>query len=406
MAGPEGRLRGIAPRELGVVLPSEQATERRITPELLLLDNRSENSVRIRKQWNIWRADGTLTLEWDCDDARRRPPLKAVQVRTISIGGDEETYEAYEGLANDKSIERIAAVTHYDGETVKNGVVPTGCGGQDAKGKQKTNQAPTEGGVYDWVREKIAHDDPVVQAIISAARISRWTTKPVLAAICNHLTGEIFPLAIFQQGKNGETNIHSSVNLGDILDGSYRPEKIYERGIPHLDITDPLLEAYATYFAENQHEVATLADKYLDLRNRMKVQNPDAIVISTQTRPLRTRYYDTFGDPGVAFEITAARCRKSIEAPTRITKSTIDEILQQLDYAMKHSLNPKGRDFRNTRTILVETTHLEESRRIAQAIAKTDLGITWLAEGRSIIIAEVRAGEIADNKIEYFKPAA
>lgn len=402
MTGPEFGKQGV---DANISKISERETGKIITPSTLLVDNRSERSVRIKKQWDIWRADGTLTLEWDCDDARRRPPLKAAQVRTISIGGNEETYEAYEGLANDKSIERIVAVTHYDKDTLRKGTAPGGCGGQEAKRKQKANEAPSEGGVFDYVREKIAHDDPVVQAIISATRISRWTTKPVLATICNHLTGEVLPLAIFQQEEDGDTNIHSSVNLGDILDGSYRPEKIYERGIPHLDITDPLLEAYATYFAENQHEVATLADEYPDLRDRMKVQNPDAIVISTQTRPLRSRYFELFKDPGAAFEITAARCRKSIDATTRITKSTIDEILQQLDYVMKHTLNPEGEDFRSTRTILIETTHLEESRRIAQAIAETDLGITWLAEGRSIIIAEVRAGEIVDNKIGYFQPA-
>lgn len=409
MAGQEGGPRGIAPRELRVLLPGEQATERRITPELLLLDNRSEDSARLRSYWNIQRADGELTLEWDCDDARQRPPLRAAQLRSISTGANEESYESYGGIFNDKGIKRIAVVAHFDGDTERKGHSPEGCGGLEAKRKQKANEAPREGGVFNYVRESIAHEDPIMQAIISADQISRYTDKPILAAACNHLTGEIFPVALFQQRGNGPQLILSSVRIGDIIDGRYKPEEIYAKGLPRLDRNDPLLRDFYTYFAENGDQMRKLNDKYPNLRDRMKVQNPDAIVISSQTRPLRTRYYDTFGDPGVAFEITIARCRKTLEASARITTKAIREALEQAHYAMTHAMDNRGKDnlpFRDTRTVLIETVHMEESRKIAESLAATEFGARWLSEGNAVIIAEVRSGEIVDNKIEYFKPTS
>jgi hypothetical protein len=391
----------------------EQAIARRIiTCETLVADNKSDHTASLNAEWELIRLNGQLTLEWNCDDARSRPSRKTAQVRTIAIGGDEETYESYKGLINDKSVKLITTVAHYDGDTVGIGIAPTGCGGQDAKLQQTKKLLPTEGGALGWVDKKVGHHDPVVQAMISATRISSLTDKPVLAAVRNHLTGEVLPLAIFRRNTNGTIDIHTSVDIGDCLQGSYRPEDIYKKGMPHLEKDDPLLVEYSTYFIDNMKYVGELKEqiqKDPGVYTRLKTQDPDAIVISTQTRPLVTRYSGLFTQPGSAFEITAARSKKSTEAQTPITNKAIREILDQLDYAaMRNALNPEGHGFRRTRTILIETTRLEESRRIAKSIAETELGIRWLSEGRQIIIAEVRGGKIvkdedtSKHKIENF----
>lgn len=409
MAGQEDGPRHINPGELGILPAAELTTERRITPEMLLSDNKSEDSRRLRKEWNVLRADGTLVLEWDCDDARSRPSLRAAQIRSISTGGDEESYESYEGLYNDKGVATIAVVVHYDKETERKGKAPEGCGGLGVKKKQQANEAPTLGGAYEYVDKKVAHHDPLVQALITADQISKYTSKPVLAAARDHLTGSIKPIALFQQKEDGAQLIYSAVRVGSILDGSYKPEEIYSNGVPVLERGDPALKDFFMFFAVNEHETRRLADRYPDLRDRMKVQNPSAIVISTQVRPLRTRYYDTFGDPGAAFEITIARCKKNLEASTRITNKAIQEVLEQAHYAMTHAIDNRGKegkDFRDTRTVLIETVHIDNSRRIAQALAETEFGARWLTEGNDVIIAEVRGGEIVDNKIEYFKPTS
>ncbi|MCL6096554.1 MAG: hypothetical protein M1444_02605 [Patescibacteria group bacterium] len=409
MAGLEGGSKGIDPRELGVLPAAELTTERRITPEMLLLDNKSQDSRRLRIEWNALRADGQLALEWDCDDARNHMSLRIAQIRSISTGGDEESYESYEGLYNDNGVRIIAVVFHYDKETEKKGKAPEGCGGQGVKGKQQANEAPTLGGAYGYVDKKIAHRDPLIQVLKSADQISKYTSKPILAAARDHLSGRISPVAFFQQREGEPQLIYSAVRVGNVLDGSYKPEEIYANGVPVLDKSDPILKDFFMYFAENDYEVRKLAEKYPDLRDRMKVQNPDALVISTQVRPLRSKYYTTFEDPNKAFEITIARCRKTLEASTRITNKAIQEVLEQAHYAMTHALDNRGKEgkeFRDTRTVLIETTHIDESRKIAQALAETEFGARWLSEENDVIIAEVRGGEIVDNKIGYFKPTA
>jgi hypothetical protein len=388
--------------------PIEQAIASRIiNRETLIADNESTHTVTLNTEWEEIRRRGQLTLEWDCDDARSRPSRKTVQVRTIATGGDDETYESYKGLINDKSVKLIVTVAHYDGDTVELGVPPTGCGGQDAKLKQTRNLLSREGrSSLRYVHEKVSHHDPVVQAMISASKISCLTDKPVLAAVRNHLTGEVIPLAIFKRNANGTNDMHSSVSMRDCLEGSYRPENIYKNGMPYLEKNDPLLAEYSDYFNDNMRyvgELNNLIENNPDVYNRLKTQDPDAIVISTQTRPLVTRYSGLFTEPGSVFEITAARSKKSTEAETPITNTAVKEILDQLDYAMNNALNPEGHGFRRTRTILIETSRLEESRRIAQAIADTELGIRWLSERRQIIIAEVRGGKIVKDELRKHK---
>lgn len=409
MTGAEGGPRGINPGELGVLPQTERTTERRITPEMLLLDNKSHDSRALRMAWNALRADGQLVLEWNCDDARNHISPRVAQIRSISTGGDEESYESYQGLYNDKGIRIITVVFHYDRETEKKGKAPEGCGGQGVKGKQQANEAPISGGAYGYADKKIAHKDPLIQVLKSADQISKYTDKPVLAAARDHLTGKIRPVAFFQQREGEPQLIYSAVRIGNVLDGSYRPEEIYANGVPVLDKSDPMLKDFFLYFAENEFEARKLAERYPDLRDRMKVQNPKAIVISTQVRGLRSRYSSTFSEENEAFEITAARCRKTLEASARINNKAIQEALEQAHYAMAHALDNRGKEgkeFRDTRTVLIETTHIDESRKIAETLAETEYGARWLAEGNDIIVAEVRGGEIVDHKIEYFKPAA
>lgn len=406
MTGREAEPQDISPRELGIT-PSELTAETRITPGLLLADNKSESSRRLRREWDVQRADGELTLEHDCDDARNYLSLRTAQRRSISIGGDTASSEAFTGLFNDPGIKRIAVVIHYDRETVRKGKAPEGCGGLEVKKKQKCNEAPKQGGAYGYVDRSVPHEDPIIQAIKSADQTSRLTTKPILVGARDHLTGEIRPISLFQEDENGVQLTYSAVRVGDILDGSYNPEEIYANGMPFLDKTDPMLRTFYTFFVDNEYEVRTLADRYPDLRDRMKVQNPKAIVISTQVRPIRTRYRDVLGGPGTAFEVTIARGRKTLEAASRITNKAIEEALCQAHYAMSHAMDNRekaGKPFRDTHTIIVETTHLDESRRIAQALAQTDYGARWLNEGNDVIIAEVRGGEIVDGNIEYFHP--
>ncbi len=390
---------------------TEPETRKVITPETLLADNQSEASHKLRRIWEIARAHKQLTLESDCVEPRVYPTLKVAQLRTVANGANGETYEAFEGLINDESIQRIAIVTHRDKETDKKGVSPEGCGGLHVKKKQKANEAPTKGGAHAFVHEKVYHEDPIIQAVVSAYRISHWTTKPVLAAIRDHLSQEILPLAIFQRGEGQEfpdIYSHPNVNVAAILAGEYQPEKMYKTDeVPHLDVIDPRLDAFYTYFLDNKNDVIELARRHKNLRDKMKVPDADAIAISTQTRPLRTIHLETFGDPGTAFEVTAARCGKNVSsAARRISEEAVEEIVQQAAYAMGRALDPKDKGFRKTRTILIETPRMAESKEIAQAIAETELGANWLAEGRKIIVAEIRSGKIVDHQIEYFQPAA
>jgi hypothetical protein len=372
--------------------------ENMITPQSLLEDNQSEEAKIREKEWETNRKNGKLIAVFTCGDARIfvPSPEQTISVRSIATGGSKKPYEA---LLNSPGVKCIVVLSHHDGDTATPGQKPTGCGGLAAKEEANNHkdQHYTKG-IGDYIEHDVRYPDPVIQALISAEEIASETDKPILAATQDHLTEEIFPIAIFELRGNRKTTL---INFGKIADSLYHPSEFYANGIPILP-NEFLTEEFSQFLEENKQEVARLEKEYSTLREKQKVQNPKMVVLSTDIRSMRIRYPQSSQEPGSLFKLNMPRKKDNLGVsidPNNLIKS-----LEQAEYPLSHAVKNYGdnsKPFSLTDRVFLETGDIKLSHTLAEKLAQESWMKEWLAlPDHKIIIAQSNAGK--SNDIKYF----
>ncbi len=366
-----------------------------ITPESLLQDNRSPLATEAMKQWREARSNGDLTIWWGCADARLlRNPKKSIHLASIATGGDRKPYEK---LLNDERVQGIIVVNHYakDPESARKPGeiwIPEGCGGLSAKG-QLLNGMPLDSdadqSILGYINKHVSHPDVVFQAYTAASLTAEHTDKPVLAVAQNHLDGSIIPVAAFLD--RGRVVIPATP-LHRLFMDQYDPQAIYSNGIPRLT-EDRIPEIFMESLAEAESYAQRLRQEYPNLAETQRTQNPGAVVITTEIKPLGAMLPDHFSRPDSAFRLTVPR--GVIE---ETTSQHYSDALNQAEYPLLHSVENAGtnKGFSKLDTILIETGRMQLSEDLAEKLLREHpVARQWIGmQGKQIIIAETRAGEI------------
>lgn len=368
-----------------------------ISPEALLADNHSEKADELRRKWMENKKAGNLYLLGACGDARVRfpKPERYATLKSIAAGGHIESK-----ILTSAGIEFAVVASHFDGEIFVPGHMPTGCGGLGAKDKALKEKKPTPiKGIGFYIARKIDHPDPLIQALLSANKITKETNKPSLAVAQNHRNGKIFPFGVFLPGQNPICD----VNLIDLF-SKYNPEAIYAKGIPELE-RRLIPDVFKDFIDACDAQVKELLLNYPNLREMLRVQNPRMIVLSSEIMSAKIRYPEIANFPGILFKVHLPRIKNGTEVS--IDPEKLEDVVNQIEYPITHAVDnfdKLNESFSNTDRFLIETDNIELSRKVALRLAEEEWMKKWLAlPEHQILIAQTQEG--ISNMIEDFVPA-
>jgi hypothetical protein len=237
--------------------------------------------------------------------------------------------------------------------------------------------------------------------------IARHESGRIFVTTQQHHTGKIVPVAEFNI-------VNGNLESGSILpvlmpflvaetkaqqEAAYNPAVIYAEGIPQLP-EEELSDEFKEYLAIADAKMLKTQEEHPNLSERQEVQNPWALVISTNKIPIQDRYPTLFGDIGTAFEVDIPRT-KSKDGIT-ISQHAINEAVKQMQYAMEHAVNPDDPSFSNSKVLFIETGDIEQSLRIAEHLAKKEWAKKWIDWGGRVIIAETHG--VITSKVEELEP--
>lgn len=365
----------------------------------LLGDNHSGWADEARRIWHETKAAGNQTLVQDCGDSRNILPRPDTVAEIKCIATGKPDLEPQKKILQNPGIARVVVMGHFDGETAKIKKMPKGCGGLAAKEEDQLESLELVSNLDYYIRENISHPDPIVQALITAKSMFACTDKPILAAAQDHRTGKIYPIGMYatytdeRRGpKYDEAGLYARKSVILCMDEkTYDPEKFYETGIPALE--DYKFPQFRQYLEDGRENEERLKDKFPNLFETSKVQDPLLIAYSPSLIPFATLFPELGEEPGRAFGIFAGYEFKTSSS--------------QIEYPIIQSLRNHGqigRPFASTNTILIDTEDFSESHRLAtQLVAESSVVREWVSiVGHKIIISKTTDGIIRD--IDPFNP--
>ena len=373
-----------------------------ITPETLKNDNdrKINNEAHDRiSDWDIHRYEGKHVVVATCGDARLEIPRDRFteRIHTIASGGPKDPYADLFKSINSNAIVSLA---HHDGDTVKPGEMPTGCGGLGLKAEIKKSGKRGGNRTENFVDTGVHHEDALIQACATALDIAELTDKPVLAATQDHLTGLIHPLlAFWTEGSTTRISLPSSISIRDLTDPiRYDHAELYKKGIPSVDILS-LPKVFQEYLQANQDEIKKLHNDFPNYRELQKIQNPRTAILTTDIRPTRLKYPTLFEELNSFFRLTIPRL-KDVSGED-VSLSFEDEELERVFEQMQFPID----EFDKLQTIVVETSNLKSSKMIAEGLRAQPFMDKWNGRpGNNIIVVESRGGKIWAS--EYLQAAA
>jgi hypothetical protein len=368
-----------------------------ITPDSLWEDNHSQIAEYRREEFNELRRKGELFGVERCSDARVRPPS-----RTVSIGSISAADIPHLNLSRSQGIKAWMSLTHFSGEEVEAGKMPGGCGGLKAKKDMGSGPSEKDEGVESYIAKKIKHPDPFVQSILTASAMARASGKPALAATQDHLTGTIYPIALFEV-KDGMIHNRKPLPLSDENLLNYNESLIYEEGLPVLD-EGKLSEEFIELLDRNRKEQQEVLMRYPNLREMLRVQKPRTLMDTTEKRSARDRYPLLSSIPGAIFKVH--RARNKIGGLQTVGVSDVLNSLNQLEYPATNAVEnyeDSNKPFSNTDRLIIETGEIELSIELAKKALEKKWMQNWLElPDRRIIVAQSSGGVL--SLIDWFQP--
>lgn len=371
-----------------------------VTPDSLLQDNMSMEAAYLNDIWLKTRDAHNLLLVDKCGDPKSfedKPETKVVLPSIAASGPIDPFIKAY----CDPRVKGIVEMPHYSSLIAKPGENPGGCAGRGVKGAQKGNLSAEEGDTQQYVHEFVPHEDVVINSLFRAAKIASFSEKPVLAAVQDHITGRVKPLAYFATKATGGLSGETIIPYYLLFDGNYDPKRIYENGVPELPI-ESLPDMFAELIEENRQHIHELNTKYPDFMASQKISDPTTLILSTSTKPVRVRYPHTFRLPNTFVNLVFGRQR--IEGEDIVDPQILHKSLKQAHFFVTKSVenhDDDGAEFSRLNRILIETSNLELSLELATELGEKQWMRQWMELGSNhrIMLAETRGG--LTQKIRY-----
>jgi hypothetical protein len=389
-----------------VIITEPQNEVMYVTTEFLIQENQSDKASERINAWNTNRQDGQLIAQKRCGDARTSltKATRSVDIRYIACGGPNEPFG---NLLNSSGVLMAGNFTHYDGEEMDRYIsnptqdrMPITCGGQ----KAALDGVKGHEGIGCYIEHDVEHFDPTIQAVVTAAEAAKTTDKIVFAASQDHLTGKATPLAVFADHGRKSASAIPQAEIYEMLfrPDSYNSRRIYQNGFPTL-LPHEMPDQLAEFFASNSSQINEMSQRFPDLSERLKVQDPGLVVLSTDIRPVVVRY-PGLEAPGSFFELRVPRTKVN-GTDVQIDVAELERVLYQAEYPITHATHnadQQGQPFASTKQLLIETRDMTKSQHLAEVISKKPWMQKWLQLGDTeILTAQTVGGKL--QEIEQYK---
>lgn len=373
-----------------------------VTPENLFEDNQSEYAKDLRVEWRENRVRGNLVVIDKCSDARsfETSPENSVVIPSIAASGPIESFSR---VYNDNRSRLIVEMSHFYIPSFELGKNPEGCGGRSAKAMhiQNGEDPEREGDIDKFVRENVPHSDVVINSLFRASLIAQTTNEKLVAAVAqDHSSGAYYVIGFVEKLPSGASRTVSAVPSHMLFENTYNPEQIYKEGLPYIQRQE-MPEELQELMEANDKKVQQLFLEFPDYAKTQGIQNPSTLIMSTSTKPIRTRFPNTFGLPGSFFEIRFGR--KKIDDNELVDPKSLSAALNQAHYPIAHSTENhenKTKDFSRLGNILIDTGDIDLSLNLACELSEKPWMREWMKyPEHKIIVSQSRGGEM--TKAQY-----
>jgi hypothetical protein len=374
--------------------PSEKKI---ITPDLLLEDNASDEA---RERMGIWfenYSDGNITLVWKCSDARvlNPSPEETMVVNTVAATDDPHVYER---LIAQAPFRDVAILGHFDGELLRTVKRPKGCGAQEEKNKLLSGEVSGNRGIHRRVDEKLQSDDVVLQVNHSARHFAEHTTKPVIAMVQDHRTGDNSVVGVYSS-TNGDIRMIIPRLIARFQNGELKPDDIYLEGtIP--TVSDGAIDDFQGLLENASARKDEASSSNPDFFETQEVQDPTTVILTTDPQPIENRYPGLFGTPNTAFQLLVPRQTTALGA--RLALSGLRIAADHAQYPLSHAVENFGRGgaFANTNTLYIETKDMGKSEFLANYLKSLPFVQAFLAlsNNHQIIVGGTGQGKLREAR--------
>lgn len=334
-----------------------------ITPQslsTLRADSETEAVSVFRSRFDQAKVNGNVPLVKRCPDSRLIDPELTAVIAAIAAGAPNSPYT---GALRSPDFRVAVVENHFDGETIRSGGIPTGCGGRDGK-RNGNGNGNGDKGISRYLDRHVQDDDLINQTLIAMSHVSlRADGKPTLGVAVNHRNLVRYPVGFVSGGR---VELPLPVHLHNLMAPEYFPidqVELYRNGIPTIDpvlIHPKLREFLATCRQTQSH----YAQKY-DLHRIQESQNPDMVILTSELRSPRYRFPSYFDAPGSYFQISLA-----ITPQRLIDQAYLQEaVLDQINYPFSHF---------SARNLIIETRSIHTSASVARRIADLDFMEQWM----------------------------
>lgn len=374
-----------------------------ITPQSLEKDNSSNEVKNYLERWQEDLAVQDMSVVLGCSDPRLiLPRMGIAKIRSIGAAALPELYDSV--LNETFNPQAIIIVAHHDGETVRRGEMPKGCGGLGVKAMQEHHEEEHghEKLKYSsgYVEKFIIHSDPFIHGIYTGHEIAERSRRPTLVVTQDHRTGELFPLTSFIPYGARDLIVRSAIPMRSGFAGKYNPRKIYGNGIPHLT-GDEVPNEFNVFMKRHALFVQKVRGSNPDLYNNQKIINPSVVALTTEIRSIQARFPTLLGAPNTVFTVTVPRNTHESKNSYELDIIGMKRAFDQTHYAFAHSLENKGDPQKafsklyNQGTLLVEGDNIEQLNEVAEYALDLPYIRDWSrVEGNKIILMETNKGHL------------
>jgi hypothetical protein len=331
-----------------------------LNPAALYLDNHSYRAVQAARRWDKAVASGDRPWIITCCDARVILPESRV-IPSIAAGQD---HERYVNLMNQTP---GLVLTHFDGSTLRDNGLPSGCGGQDAR-RSMSSSDECNGALESFIAG-VAHYDPIINAVQTAQELKTSVSTPIVAAAQDHLTGETFPLAVFA---------HDTQVIHPHISPDYLP-RVVGKALLELDERVKTVIQYL-----GQYEEAPTLEQY------QKVQNPHTIRLTSSPRPASVLYPNVFTDlPNQVFTVHAPYPPED----TALSLETINAMVAQAQYPITHALEhweDPAKSFSRLRNMIIELRNAQDIQNLYDALYDDQVVGGWMQRPGIVVCGIVK----------------
>ncbi len=363
-----------------------------ITANYLLSENRRPEALTRMHEYMEAKANGQLTDGVFCSDARLLGTLalgtyKIRPTRDIAVAG---RINPFKYIATHDGSKQIVVAGHYDSTTQKADQPVDGCGGLMALAKMNLMENFAGDTAQGYVKKYVKSPNVTFQTMMSSAKLTQYTDKPVLAVLWDHITYQITPIALFDRANKRYKGIISQEELFKA------PEKF--KNINIMDIIEPLnlsglISEELTQLLKNNEQLVEKVTENQVFMSSQKIQDPPLVMVTTSVVPFTARY-PSLAMPNMVFKVLLPFIKEGGGSGVSIEPEYTEFAISQAHYPISHAVTAEsGQAFFDTNKILIETPDIRTSLQIAEEFKKRPWFNEWEEKKNGkIIIAGVKSG--------------